>query len=168
MEKPITDRSVFTVGHSNHSQDKFLRILKENGIELLIDVRSRPYSRFYPHFNIKRLRRSVEDAGISYVFLGDNVGGKPRDNKLYDEKGFLLCSRVEKTAKFQEGIAEIARSCEERTTAIMCAEEDPLRCHRRFLIGKALVKRGVTLKHIRGDGRVQTDEKLFPYVQRKA
>ncbi len=154
------ERYVFTVGHSNHGPERFLRLLTEHGIELLIDVRSRPYSRFCPHFNIKRLRRSVEEIGLTYVYLGGNVGGKPDEHEFYDDEGYVLYYLLARCERFQEGIAEIERYCVEKRTAIMCAEEDPLRCHRRFLIGKVLVERGVTLKHIRGNGRLQTDEEL--------
>jgi uncharacterized protein (DUF488 family) len=88
------------------------------------------------------------------------VGGKPDEDEFYDDEGYVLYYLLARSERFQEGIAEIERYCDEKRTAIMCAEEDPLRCHRRFLIGRVLAERGVTLKHIRGNGRLQTDEEL--------
>jgi len=149
-DRPALSGSLFSIGHSNHSLEAFLGLLRANGIELVVDVRSHPVSRFSPHFNHGRLPDSLKREGVAYVFLGRELGGRPADARFYDEEGHVLYGRLSRTAAFRRGIAELeAIAREGRPAAIMCAEEDPSSCHRHLLIGPALARKGIALRHIR-------------------
>lgn len=156
----LQDRVLFTIGHSNHSLDAFLALLGRHGIDLLVDVRSRPYSGYCPHFNIGRFRKAMEESGIGYLFLGRELGGMPDSDEFYDDEGYVLYYRLAATAFFLDGISRLEESVSESRVAIMCGEENPAACHRRLLVGSAVQKRGVKLLHIRKDGGLQTDEEL--------
>ena len=150
-----TQHPVFTIGHSNHSFDVFLALLRMNGVEEVVDVRSAPYSRFNPHFSRKPLARALEEAGVAYVFLGQELGGRPLDRSLYDTDGRVRYDLVARTASFDEGIGRVLRHADERSVVLMCAEKAPLDCHRTLLVARALVERGVAVGHILADGSVE-------------
>ena len=122
---------------------------------MLVDVRSNPVSRFAPFANLRRLPPLLDQEGVRHVAMGDSLGGKPSDRSLYDESGAPDYGKIASTKAFRDGIEELLRLAEDSVVALMCAEEDPARCHRRLLIGTALVERGVTLRHIRRDGSIQ-------------
>jgi len=151
---------ILTIGHSNHTIDEFLALLKQHGIEVLVDVRSQPYSKYVPHFNSVNLKRAVESAGVRYVFLGKELGGKPEGREFYDAEEHAVYSRIAASEPFHRGIGRLLEGVRRYRVAIMCGEEDPTDCHRRLLVGKVLAERGVSIKHIRGDGRIQPEEEL--------
>ena len=153
MEQPI-----FTIGHSNHAWEAFAALLREHGIQVLVDTRSNPQSRWAPFASASTLPPLLEKGDIRYVFMGDSLGGKPSDPSAYDANGKPDYSKMRATDEFQRGIAELLNLAEVSTVALMCAEEDPGKCHRRLLIGPALEHRGVALMHIREDGSVQSSE----------
>jgi uncharacterized protein (DUF488 family) len=155
-----TGGSIFTIGHSNHPLDSFLGLLKAHRIEVLVNVRSHPYSKYAPHFDHQMLKAKVTAAGIKYLFLGAELGGRPRGEEFYDADGHVLYWRVAESATLLEGISRLEAGIQKYKVAIMCSEENPAVCHRRLLIGRVLVMRGITVSHIRGDGRVQTDAEL--------
>jgi uncharacterized protein (DUF488 family) len=99
----------------------------------------------------------VTAVGVKYLFLGDAVGGRPKDKSHYDEQGRVLYSMVGKSADFLEGVARLERGAADYRVALMCSEEDPAHCHRRLLIGRVLMERGAELLHIRGTGELQTE-----------
>ena len=146
---------VFTVGHSSHSPEDFLRLLSSNGVEILIDVRSRPYSRHVPQFNREPLRVFLEARGISYRYMGDRLGGMPEDAGMYDEDGRVLYSELARTAGFASGIEELRALARDGRVALMCGEENPYGCHRFLLVGRVLAREGMEIVHIRGDGRLE-------------
>ena len=150
-----TEHPVFTIGHSNHSLDAFLALLRANGVEEVADVRSSPHSRYTPHFSYRALSEALEDAGIGYVFLGGELGGRPRDRSCYDADGRVDYERVAQTDAFDDGIRRIVWAADERRVALMCAEKEPLDCHRTLLVARALVERGVSVGHILADGSVE-------------
>ena len=156
----IVMRYLYTIGHSNHTLGAFLRLVEQHEIELLIDVRSRPYSRYYPHFNLKQIEKALREQGITYLFLGRELGGMPENDEYYDEDNYVLYYRIADSAAFLDGIARVETSIEEARTAILCAEENPLSCHRRVLVGRVLKEKGIGLRHIRADGRVETEEEV--------
>ena len=141
-------RILRTIGHSNHAIEKFMRLLKEQEIETLVDVRSWPASRRLPHFNRAPLQESLKAAGIGYLWFGKELGGKEGGDTA--------------APAFRARIRELAVLAENAQTAIMCAEEDPLRCHRKHLLGRPLAARGIELVHIRGDGNTVADAALAP------
>lgn len=156
-------RPVFTIGHSNHSAKKLAGLLKEHGIEVLVDTRSRPYSRHAPHFNTRDIEATVLGYGIGYLFLGRELGGRPEEEEFYDAKGRVNYSLVEKTQPFLDGIHRLEKEIRSRRVALLCSEEDPARCHRRLLVGRVLRERGFAVRHIRGDGSVQTEGEVTGY-----
>ena len=151
---------VFTVGHSNHSVERFTGLLRENGIEMVADVRSHPYSRHVPHFNARSLVEILSNYGIGYLFLGRELGGRPKGEIFYDSDDRVDYALVGRSRSFLDGISRLEQEIRTRTVALLCSEEDPTRCHRRLLVGRALEELGFTLRHIRGDGNVETEEDM--------
>lgn len=149
--------TIHTVGHSNHSLDKFLSLLRASSIAVLVDVRSHPSSRFNPQFNAGVLKESLSKADIKYLFFGKELGGRPKDESFYDDDGCVNYAKLAQSPLFIEGIKRLERGVRDHRIAIMCSEEDPARCHRRLLIAPALNARGITVMHIRGDGRIEAE-----------
>ena len=145
---------VLTIGHSTHPLEAFVALLRRHGVTALADVRSTPYSRFNPHFNRKSLDRDMNARGIAYLFLGRALGGRPEDRSCY-ENGQVRYDRVARTALFREGIDRVVRGAQDNRIALMCAEKEPLDCHRTILVGRSLVERGVAVAHILADGRLE-------------
>ncbi len=153
----MDSRVVYTIGHSNYPLDHFLALLKKHGIEVLIDIRSQPYSRYVPHFNRESLQKILPQSGLHYLSMGEHLGGRPKDPQFYNSEGKVDYTRIAASAAFQEALSRLLEEAKEYRAAIMCSEENPALCHRRFLVGRALLKRGVILRHIRGDGRVEEE-----------
>jgi hypothetical protein len=163
---------VFTVGHSNHSADNFLGLLRGRGIEVVVDTRSHPYSRHAPHFNAHALEAALAGAGIGYRFLGGELGGRPEGGEYYDDLGRVDYALVRCSRPFLDGISRLQKVILAHRVALLCSEENPVRCHRRLLVGRALEELGFTLRHIRGDGSVQVEgeanggqPELFPELE---
>ncbi|MEW6777726.1 MAG: DUF488 domain-containing protein, partial [Bdellovibrionota bacterium] len=142
----------------NHSWEKFQKLLQDAGIKLLVDVRSHPVSRFTPHFSKKNLEEALAKAGIRYEFLGAELGGRPKEKSFYKSEKEVDYWKLAGSKLFKDGIERLLELAKESTTTIMCAEEDPNRCHRGFLITPALHQKKIEVRHLRGDGRTQ--EKL--------
>lgn len=157
---PETATKLFTVGHSNHPIDVFVALLRQHGIEVLVDARSQPVSRYLPHFNKEALNGSVTVAGLRYLFLGRELGGRPEGTEFYDEEGHVRYDRLAESPRFREGIDRLERGVEKYRVAIMCSEENPTECHRYLLISRVLRGKGMRIAHIRGDGRIDADEEL--------
>jgi len=151
---------VYTIGHSNHSLEVFLLLLESNEIELVVDVRSQPYSRYASHFNGPELKTSIAGSGIRYLFLGKQIGGRPECEEYYDDQGYVLYDRLAASPLFLEGISRLEDEVRRHRTALMCGEEYPSDCHRRLLIGRVLAERGVEVIHMRGDGSLQSEAEL--------
>ena len=151
---------LWTVGHSNHPLDTFLDLLRRHEIQVLVDVRSSPYSGYCPHFNIEQLKPAVKAAGIQYLYLGDSIGGRAEGAEFYDEDGRVLYGKVAATEAFKQGIERLMKGIRDYRIAILCGEEDPTNCHRRLLVGRVLGERGVRVMHLRGDGREQSETEL--------
>ena len=125
-----------------------------------MDVRSRPVSRFADFANSPTLPRLLEREGMRYIFMGDSLGGKPSDRSCYDGAGKPDYDEIRSRDFFKTGIGELTALAETTTVALMCAEEDPGKCHRRLLIGPSLAEIGIPLSHIRADGSLQGTEDL--------
>lgn len=172
QQGPLT---VYTIGHSNIPDYKFIELLLTHGIELVVDVRSAPYSQFAPQYNRETLQKTLALHNIAYEFAGDRLGGRPSDPACYKQKRLpeegetdylhLVDYPLVMTRDFfRAGIERLLQVAQEKRTTIMCSEEDPARCHRHHLIGRYLVRHGVNVLHIRGDGNLVKDE-LFPYLE---
>ncbi len=150
--------TVYTIGHSSHSIELFIELLRKHGMQVLVDVRSAPYSRYAPQFDHDLLPRSLNEAGIKYLFLGQELGGRPSKPDYYDADGHVLYSRITTDPAFVAGIERLERGMPDFRIALMCGEEDPAHCHRRLLVTRVLMERGHQVLHIRGDGRIMADE----------
>jgi uncharacterized protein (DUF488 family) len=159
--RPLREEErVFSIGHSNLPIEQFVGLLDANGIKTLVDVRSKPYSSYARQFDMAPLRSAVTSAGLRYVFLGGELGGHPDNSEFYDADGHVLYERLAESPSFRQGLEKLGEEAKDRRIAIMCSEEDPASCHRRLLIGRVLAALGVSLEHIRADGRVQTEADL--------
>ena len=151
---------VLTVGHSNHTLEAFLALLKQHEVTALADVRSAPYSRFNPHFNRKALSASLAGGGTAYAWLGRELGGRPDDPACYED-GELRYDRLAQTALYREGIERVLRGAAEHRLALMCAEKDPLHCHRALLVSRSLADEGLEVAHILADGGLEPHESVM-------
>jgi hypothetical protein len=151
---------LFTIGHSNHSWERFGELLRAAGVTAVIDVRSSPFSRWLPQFNRPELESSLRPLGIAYRFQGDALGGRPKSPDVYTPEGQVDYERVRKTAAFQRRIDQLLRELGQGVPVLLCAEEDPLDCHRALMIAPALIEQGVRPIHLRGDGSRETTEEF--------
>lgn len=161
---------LYTIGHSNHELPQFAVLLRQHGVTAVADVRSSPYSAYNPQFNRETLQTHLEAAGIDYVHLGAELGARRSEPECYDDDGRVCYSRVAQTAGFRAGLARLAALRREQRVALMCAEKDPLTCHRTILICRALREpspgapgraRGTgspEIRHIREDGSIETHD----------
>lgn len=154
-----TKPMLFTIGHSNHEISEFVDLLRVNNVTAIADVRSRPYSQFNPQFNREVLEAALNNVGIRYVFMGDELGARRSERECYED-GKAKYERIAQTQSFQSGLARIEQGLAEHRIALMCAEKDPLTCHRTVLIGRALKQRGVVMNHILEDGEIESTQEL--------
>lgn len=152
--------TLYTIGHSSHSVELFSELLVQHAVQVLVDVRSAPYSRYVPQFDHDILPRTLNKVGIKYLFLGRELGGRPDKQEYYDADGHVVYSRITADPAFIGGIERLERGMTEFRIALMCGEEDPAHCHRRLLVTRVLMERGHEVLHIRGDGRVMSDEEV--------
>ena len=146
---------IHSIGHSDHELDAFIALLRSHGITTLVDVRSQPYSRWVSQFNRETLARALQEAGLTYVFMGDSLGGRPSDPSLYDSgqsDGRPDYERVAATTAFQAGVERLLELAHDGSTAMMCSEGDHRHCHRSLLITPNLLARDARVIHIRPDG----------------
>ncbi len=159
----MDNRTIFTIGHSTHSLDDFLGLLKVHGIAVVADVRSSPRSRT-PHFNRDILSEVLKREGIDYVFLGSELGARREEAECYVGNRVDF-AKVPQLSTFQAGLERLEKGIDRCRVAIMCAEKEPLDCHRTILVGRALQGRGIEVKHILSDGSVEdssnTDRRLL-------
>lgn len=152
---------IHTVGHSNHPIEQFLALLQPHGITAVADVRSTPYSRFNPQYRRERLQTALAEAGIQYVFLGEELGARSQDPACYDPDGRVSYTRLAKTPLFRKGIERLKTGMVEHHISLMCAEREPLECHRTILVSRELVRDGLAVTHILGDGSLETHERAM-------
>lgn len=150
---------LFTIGHSNHSIDAFIGLLQQHGITAVADVRSHPYSRFLPHFNQSALKAALLNAGIQYVFLGKELGARSADPSCYVD-GKASYEKIAATELFSEGIQRILKGSQNYKISLMCAEKDPITCHRAILVCQHLRDFELEIKHILSNGYLESHEQL--------
>ena len=152
-----THQPVFTIGHSNLEFGKFVALLKQHGIQAVADVRSSPYSQFTPQFNRENLQRALREQGISYVFLGEELGARRSEPECY-VNGRAEYPLIAGTPAFIRGVERITQGAAKMRVAMMCAEKDPLDCHRCILVAPRLRERGMSVQHILSDGTLESQE----------
>ncbi len=150
-------KSILTVGHSTHPWTDFVSLLQRNNVTAIADVRSSPFSRYNPQFNRESLSGALAAANIEYVFLGRELGARSEDPACY-ENGKVQYDRLARTTLFQKGIERVLRGAEKYRVAIMCAEKEPLECHRTILVSRVLNKNGCKVGHILASGDVETHD----------
>lgn len=136
-----------TIGHSNHSIERFVDLLRTAGVTVLVDVRSTPWSRRFPQFGKDRLEKTLAEAGIAYVHEGAALGGKPETGGSYDD----LAARPD----FAQALDRVTARAGSAVLCLMCAEKEPLDCHRTVLVSRRLAERDVAIDHLLADGRTR-------------
>jgi uncharacterized protein (DUF488 family) len=144
---------LYTIGHSTQSWEQFLSLLARHRIGAIGDVRSSPYSARCPQFNRDILERALRVANIRYVFLGDDLGARRAEPECYIE-GVALYDRIARTAAFRAGLQRVRKGVANLRLALMCAEKDPLECHRTILVCRHL-RNDMDIQHILNDGSVE-------------
>jgi uncharacterized protein (DUF488 family) len=156
---------LFTIGHSNHPIERFLDLVRGAGITAIADVRSTPASRRYPWFNQTRLAPRLAQEGLAYVPLGEALGGRPRDPRLYRDDGVADYDAMARSDEFLAGLDRVKEGTRRYRVCLMCAEREPLDCHRCLLVARALAERGFAIGHVLADGAIeahgQTEERLL-------
>jgi uncharacterized protein (DUF488 family) len=151
-------KPLFTVGHSNLDFPQFVKLLRDSDVKVLIDVRSRPHSSRFPQFSQPGFEKLLGEEGISYLFLGEELGGRPDDADTYRSDGRVDYRKRRKSYAFGAGMERVLAESQHRTCALMCAEEDPLECHRFLMICPELVRMGIQLFHIRKGSKIEGQE----------
>ena len=150
---------IYTIGHSNLAIETFIDLLQKHDITALGDVRSHPYSRYLPHFNKTELKEELMKVGINYAFLGQELGARPNKEDCYID-GKAVYERIAATDDFGRGIKRILTGVKKYKIALMCAEKDPITCHRAILVCQHLQNTGLDILHIRQDGELETHKHL--------
>ncbi len=150
-------RILFTIGHSTHSLSHFCELLKGHHITAVADVRSVPYSRRNPEFNREVLQAHLEQRGIVYTFLGAELGGRPSSPDCYLD-GRVLYDRLAETHLFRTGLERVRLGAERYRLALLCAEADPIQCHRTILVCRRLKGTGLTIQHILPTGMLESQD----------
>ena len=153
-------RCVWSVGHSNHSSERLLALLRSERIAYVVDVRSYPYSKIAPQHNREVLAAWLAAEQIRYLYLGAELGGRPDSPEHYDHDGHALYGPMSEQPDFKEALARIIDGAQQHRIALLCSEANPTHCHRRLLVGKVLAEHGVQLSHIMPDGNVLSEQEV--------
>lgn len=153
-------RALFTIGYSSRSIDDFIALLEQHKITALCDVRSMPYSSRNPQFNREPLKKVLKSHNIGYVFLGEELGARPKDPSCYVD-GKAIYQKIAATALFKNGLERIKLGIQKGyLLALMCAEKDPLTCHRTILICRNLRGQGIDIQHIMDHATIESQAEL--------
>lgn len=159
------DNTIFSIGHGNKELPEFLKELQSEGVQYLLDVRSKPYSKWNPQYNREELEASLKEQGITYVFVGDTLGGLPQDRTCYDSDGKVIYDVIRKKAFFKEGMTRLLTANEKQVPlAMMCSEANPASCHRSKLIGQELLRHKISVKHIVGKDKIKPQEVVMAEI----
>jgi uncharacterized protein (DUF488 family) len=148
-------RTIYTIGHSTHSFTILQSLLRKYEITAVADVRSMPVSRFAPQFNRDALKRALHESDIKYVFLGEELGARSKDQACY-VGGRVQYALLAQTPEFERGIQRLLNGAKTERIAIMCTEQEPLDCHRTILVAPVIAEHGVSIDHIHGDGHLES------------
>ena len=155
---------LFSIGHSNIPAERLLALLRHAGADVIADVRSTPFSRRSPWFSGKALAATLTQHGMTYLAYGDALGGRPRDAALYRD-GVADYEAMARQPDFQVGLDRLLADAARARVCLMCAEREPLDCHRCLLVGRSLAERGLAVGHILHDGTIEphraTEQRLL-------
>ena len=151
---------LYTIGHSTHTLDRFIELLYIHEITAVCDVRSYPYSKFNPQFNRETLQTELKRHGVVYVFLGKELGPRSDDPACY-VKGKVDYNRLSQAGLFQEGLGRVRQGMKSYRIALMCAEKDPVMCHRTILVCRRLRAEGMRVRHILDDGSIEENDQAI-------
>lgn len=155
-------RLLFTIGHSNHTTERFLGLLRAHRVDVVVDLRSVPISRYAKHFNRDAIARRLPPE-FRYAWMGDTLGGRPTSPDFYDRGGHVRYGPLSRVSQFQGGLEKIERNCDRYRIALMCAEADPRECHRHLFVARSLVDRGFPsdgIQHILRDGSTVSEASI--------
>ena len=157
-----TSTRIWTIGHSRHEIQQFIEILKKHEISALVDVRTYRSSKMAPQFNEQTLKSSLSAQGISYLEMGNELGGRPSEDNMYDSDGRVFYHKLAESNFFKSGIQRLLNGIAEYRIAIMCSEGKPDGCHRHLLIGRVLTDLNVHVENILVDGTTKNYRELSP------
>ena len=154
-------KQIYTIGHSTHTIEHFLYLLKLHKINCIVDVRSTPYSKYASEFNTNQLKNVLNKNDIHYIFMGNELGARWEDKNLYTKEGYLDFEKVRGTQLFNSGIKRVENGIYKGfNIALMCTEKDPIDCHRNILVAFKFHNNGYEIKNILEDGNIQTQEDI--------
>tara|TARA_R110000868_G_scaffold14680_1_gene68051 strand:+ start:1859 stop:2413 length:555 start_codon:yes stop_codon:yes gene_type:complete len=154
--------TIYSIGHGNKEIESFISELQSFGIGYLLDIRSKPYSKWSPQFNQAQLEIELNKNNIKYVFVGDTLGGLPSDRSCYDHNGKVVYDLIKEKDFFKQGLNRLTTANEKKVNlAIMCSESKPEECHRSKLIGQELLKQNISIKHIVSSKRVKSQQTVM-------
>ncbi len=159
-KQPDHNGAIYTIGHSTHELPRFLHLLHAHGVATVVDVRSMPYSRWQPVYNRENIAKELPQLGIQYLYAGTKLGVRTPDRNCY-ENGQVVYSRLAKSDPFLRGVTVLSELCKQKRIALMCAEQEPLECHRTLLIARHLETQGIAVNHILADGRLETHQQAM-------
>jgi uncharacterized protein (DUF488 family) len=166
MHESDLKKVIYSVGHSTHSIERFIDLLKLHSVTAVADVRSSPYSRVNLQFNRETLADTLRSHGVAYVFLGRELGARSSDPSCC-VGGKVRYELLAQTQLFEHGIMRLMDGALRHRVALMCAEKDPIECHRAILVSRILGETSVQVRHILADGRIETQEELGDRLLRK-
>ncbi|MCF8308708.1 MAG: DUF488 domain-containing protein [Bacteroidales bacterium] len=156
------ESTIYSIGHGNKKIEDFIDELKNYEISYVLDVRTKPYSKWNPQFNQPALKSKLKEETIQYVYAGDKLGGLPDDSSCYDNNGKVMYNIIKQKDFFKQGLKRITTANNKRIRlAIMCSESKPEQCHRSKLIGQELLKNKISVKHIISSGNTKSQETVI-------
>ena len=154
-------KGLYTIGHSRHTMEYFISLLKKYNINYLLDVRSIPYSSHAEQFNKENIMAALKTAGINYSPMGNYFGARPVEKELYNREGYLDFEKVAKSVRFNKGMDNVILGLHRgNRIALMCTEKDPIDCHRAIMVARAFDVRGIKVSHILPNGSILTQRGL--------
>ena len=163
-KKVLMENTIFTIGHSTHTIDYFIKRINQHNISLVCDVRSQPYSRYNSHFNKENIKKALLENEIEYLFLGKELGGRSTNTSCYNNKGQLQYHLLSQELLFKKGLEKVIEKIQIHNIALMCSEAEPLQCHRTILVCRQLYQTKnvskVKIQHIMSDGSTQSHTEI--------
>lgn len=158
----MVESTIYSIGHGSKKIEDFIEELQAFNISYLLDIRSKPFSKWNPQFNQFPLELELKKHGITYVFVGDKLGGLPDDRSCYDRNGKVVYDLIKEKDFFKEGLDRLIIANEKKIKiAVMCSESKPEECHRSKLVGQELLKKDISLKHIIDHKRIKSQETVM-------